>query len=266
MKPFYFIWLLFIGMQTLSQELPVSFTYARLTGYSSVGAGAFSFLGNTAALAGIKNSSACIYGERRFMLQGMGSYLGGFCLPSTLGHFGLKSYYDGGSTYNQTQLGLAYARRMDKIDLGLQFNYYAQKVSTYGSSSSLNFSLGAILHVTADLQAGFQIDNPVRNGNKSDPGKPASVYTAGIGWDASDKIFFAVLAVKTENQPVNFSSGIRYSFDKKLRCGLGFTSGINSFYCGGGVVIGDLSLDLTASLHPWLGITPGLMLAYKLSG
>jgi hypothetical protein len=59
------------------------------------------------------------------------------------------------------------------------------------------------------------------------------------------------------------NAGMQYSFDEKLFARAGFTSGTSSYFFGLGVMLKNFRLDATASIHPQLGITPGLLLLFK---
>ena len=56
---------------------------------------------------------------------------------------------------------------------------------------------------------------------------------------------------------------MQYSFDEKLFARAGFTSAASSYFLGLGVMLKNFRLDATASVHPQLGITPGLLLLFK---
>lgn len=225
----------------------------------------FSFSSNTAALAQVKNITAGVYGERRFMLGDLGLYQLNVAVPTSAGSFGLNAIRFGGSVYNETALGLAYARKLgEKIDVGVQFNYYNFKVSTYGNASSINAEAGLIFHATDQLNLGAHIYNPTATSiGKNDEEKLPAIYSLGFGWDASKKFFIGVEISKEEDQPVNLNGGMQYGFDEKLFARAGFSSASSQFYFGAGVLLKDFRIDVTATFHPQLGITPGLMLIYN---
>src|SRR5262245_39344483 len=100
---------------------PIAASYIGLGAYAIKYDDVFSFTSNQASLAQIKNAGAGIYGERRFLLNELSNYNAVIALPTQLGNFGLKGGYFGFSDYNETQLGLAYARRLGpKADVGVQ--------------------------------------------------------------------------------------------------------------------------------------------------
>jgi len=259
--------LLCIAFSTVrSQTLlsPVSGIYAKTNSYSSVYNDAFSFTGNQAALASSKTLSLGFYGERRFMLADLSSYNLAFALPSSGGNFGLRANYFGGSSFNQSGLGLAYARSIGKVDVGAQFNYYQLKVEGYGNASAVNFEAGAIFHVSDQFQTGIHIYNPTRSSvGKTGEEKLPVVYSFGLGYDASEKFFIGAEIEKIEDQPVNVNAGLQYSFDKKLFAKAGISSATSTFYLGAGFLWNGLRIDVSASLHPSLGITPGVLLVYN---
>jgi hypothetical protein len=247
-----------------SIKIPVSNTYTKTNAYSSVVSDAFSFTANQAALAGIKHFSIGAFGERRFMLENLSSYQLAFALPTSNGNFGLQANYFGSSAYNETTLGLAYARSLGKLDIGAQFNYFEMRAMGYGRASAVNFEAGLLLHVSDQLQTGIHVYNPTRVSiGKNGEEKLPLICSFGLGYDVSEKFFIGTEVQKIENQPVNVNAGFQYSFDEKLFARAGIVSSTSSFYLGLGFLLNDIRIDATASVHPSLGITPGLMLIYN---
>ena len=246
-------------------KTPATSTFIRISTYSTLHANAFSFSGNQAALAGIKNVSAGVYSEKRFLLKELSMYTAAVALPTTSGSFGLKADYFGDVSYNETGLGLAYARKLgDKIDVGIQFNYYSFKTAGYGNASAINAEGGVILHLTDELNIGLHVYNPtsVTIGKTGEEKMPA-IYAAGLGYDVSSRLFMGAEIEKIEDQPVNVNAGLQYYFDEKLFATAGIASATSTYYFGFGIAIKNLQLNAVASMHPQLGITPGLMLLFN---
>ncbi|MDB5205108.1 MAG: hypothetical protein JWR72_183 [Flavisolibacter sp.] len=241
---------------------PVSAVYTLLHTYSSRFKDAFSFSGNAASLAGVKNFSAGIYSERRFMLQELSSYSFAVALPVSAGSFGLRGDYSGGNLYNETDLALAYARKLGtKVDVGVQFHYFSMKAASYGTASAVTFDVGAIFHLTEQVQTGVHVYNPLGMQIGKEEKLPA-VYTAGIGYDASSQLFVGAEVQKVEDQPLTVNAGLQYVFADKLIARGGISSATSVYYIGFGVKLKSFQLDITASFHPYLGVTPGLLLIY----
>jgi hypothetical protein len=251
----------------LSQTLrrPIAAPYIGFGAYSFNHTDVFSFTSNQASLAQMKNASAGVYGERRFMLGELNNYNAAIALPTRSGNFGLKAGYSGFSDYNETQVGLAYARRLgNKLDIGVQFNYNGIRIAGYGSASAISFEVGSIFHISDKLHTGFHINNPVGGKfGKDQQEKLPSVYTVGLGYDASEKFFFSAEVVKEEDQPVNVNAGLQYKFIPQLLARAGMSSATSSAWFGLGLFLKSFRLDVTASYHPQLGITPGLLLVFN---
>ena len=224
----------------------------------------FSFHANQAALARLNNVAVGIYGEKRFLLNELGLYDATVAVPTSSGNFGIDARYYGFADYNENQVGLAYARSLGrKVDVGVQFNYYNVRVAGYGNASSVNFEIGTILHLTDKLNAGLHAYNPMESKlGKNEEEKLASIYSAGIGYEASGKFFISVEIEKEEDRPVNVNVGLQYKFLPQLLARAGISAATSTLYFGIGFGWKSMRLDATASYHPQLGITPGLLLIF----
>lgn len=242
--------------------------YINLSAYSQQQNDALSFTGNQAALAQTKFAGVGVYGERRFMLQETSSYTLGAAFPTRLGNFGLQLNYSGFKNFNENKIGLAYARKLGKlVDVGVQFNYYGYRIPVYGNASTINFEIGAMMHLTDKLNAGVHVYNPVGGKlGKDKEEKLASVYKAGLGYDASDHFFISAEIIKEEDKPVNVIAGLQYQFAKQFFARAGFISESTTAYAGAGVGWKNLRLDISSGYHPQLGFSPGILLIMNFKG
>ena len=257
--------LLFFGFNQLTaQSLRYSLAqpYISLSAYSQKQNDPLSFTGNQAALAQSKSAGIGVFGERRFLLSETSVYTLGASLPTRLGNFGIQINYAGFKNFNENKIGLAYARKLGKlVDVGVQFNYYGYRIPAYGNASTINFEIGAMLHLTDKLNAGLHVYNPVggklgKNSNE----KLAAAYKIGLGYDASDRFFISSEIIKEEDKAVNIIAGLQYQFAKQFFAKAGFISGSTTAYAGAGIAWKNLRLDISASYHPQLGFSPGILL------
>lgn len=241
----------------------IGMPYLGLGAYSQQQADVFSFGNNQAALAGIDQFSLGVYGERRFMLSENSLYNFSGAFPTSLGNFGINLKYDGFKNFNESQIGLAYARRLGSaLDLGVQFNYYRYQIPGYSKAATLNFEIGAIMHLTNRLNAGVHIYNPVKGELGKNIGeKLASTYKFGLGYDASDDFFVSVEVIKQEDMPVNVIGGLQYRFKKQFFARAGFSSETSSYFGGLGLAFSGFRLDVATNYHPQLGFSPAILLA-----
>ena len=262
---FIFLALLKISLPAQTLHKPISANYIGLGSYSLNHVDVFSFTVNQASLAQLKNATAGVYGERRFLLDALNNYTAALALPTATGNFGLKTVYYGFSDYNETQIGLAYGRKLgNKIDIGAQFNYHGISIAGYGKSSAISFELGTILHITERLHAGVHVANPVGGKfGKDQQEKLSSVYTMGFGYDASENFFISAEIEKEEDQPVNVNAGMQYKFLPQLLARAGISTATSSVWFGLGLTLKSLRIDITTSYHSQLGVTPGLLLVFN---
>lgn len=250
---------------TQTVRVPVSSAFTKLNAYSTTYVNAFSFGPNQAALASLQNFSAAIFSERRFLLKELSFYSLALGLPTSHGNFGFKADYFGDATNNESGLGISYGRKLgERIDLGVQFNYYNHKIAGYGSASAINAEGGLILHLTEGLNFGIHIYNPtgVKIGKIAEERLPAA-YSAGFGYELSKKFYIGFEVEKIEDQPVNINVGLQYYFQEKMIASAGITSASSSYFLGFGVWLKSFQLNAVATVHPQLGITPGLLLLFK---
>ena len=245
--------------QSLRQ--PVSAIYLGLGAYSTHQVDVFSFVNNQAALAQTKNAAAGVYGEKRFLLAATSMYSAAIALPSSSGNFGVNLAYTGFKNFNEHQLGLAYARSLGpKVDIGLQFNYYGYRIPAYNNASTVTVEMGALLHVTDDLNLGIHVYNPIGGKMVKTGEQLAAVYKMGLGYDVSDLLFVGAELVKEENTPVTVNAGIQYQLAKQFFARVGIATATASTYGGVGICWNTMRLDISGSYHPQLGWSPGLLL------
>lgn len=250
------------GSFAQSMRHPVAARYIGLGAYSKNHVDAFSFTSNQAALGQVKHTAVGVYGERRFLLSSTNLYSAVAVLPTKQGNFGLQADYFGFKNYNESQIGLAYARSLgSKLDVGIKFNYYGFRIPVYGNASAINFELGAIAHLSEKLHIGIHAYNPV-GGKLSKAGdeKLSSVYKFGIGYDPSEKFLVSAEVIKEEDQPINVDVGAQYNFMKQFFIRAGTSTESTNSYIGAGISWKSFRLDVTGGYHPQLGFTPGLLL------
>jgi hypothetical protein len=259
-----FLWV-YIGYAQVTSS-PFSSRYTGIGAYSKNFTDAFSASSNQALLAELQSPAAGIYGERRFMLKELGSYVAAIVLPAVSGGFGIAINYFGGQNFSISQAGIGYGRKLsDRIDLGVQFNYNNIKLAGYGSSSNVNFELGTLWQITDKCYWGIHVYNPAGGRfGKDKREKLASIYRTGIGYEASDLFFVSAEIAREEDQPVNVNIGLQYRFTPVFLARAGLSTGSSSYFFGLGLKWKVCRMDVVSTYHPQLGFTPGLLLLFAL--
>lgn len=232
----------------------------RVGTYSNKQVDAFSFTANQASLVAIQKISAGIYSERRFMLSELSHYLAVVVLPVSSGSFGFKGSHFGFSHYQESQAGIAYAKKMgDMVSIGVQFNYSNISVPPYGNASVVGFEAGTLLYLTDRLQAGVYVNNPLSGKRDVNQGKIyPGVYAFGIGYDVSDKILLSAEIIQEEWQLININLSFQYKVVDQFLAGVGLSTNTSTGWFKFAFSWKPLQLGVVASFHPQLGISPGL--------
>ncbi len=244
---------------------PIGARYLGLGAYSSHNVDIYATRTNPASLAQLPQASVAVYGEKRFELQDLNYYSASFGLPTKSGTFAVYGSYFGFDLSNQTQLSLAYGRKItNKLDIGATFHYHQiSQAGIYGNASAITGGVGLLLHLTDKIHAGINAYNPIRAAyDKDKEERLPSQYSFGVGYDASDKFFVSVELVKEENQSLNVNAGFQYQFVKQFFIRAGIATQTTNYFVGLGFRLKDFRLDIATSYHPQLGLSPGLLLLF----
>jgi hypothetical protein len=255
---------LFAFSQAIHRTVSIPY-YVSMNAYSAHHAELFSTSSNQAALAQLNNSYAGIFSERRFLLSTLNHFVAAIGLHTGHGNFGMNTGYFGFRDYNETQIGLVYAKKLgSKLDVGACFNFNSIKISGYGNSSAINGEIGIILHLTDKLRAGINVFNPAGGKFSNDVNeKLATVITIGSGYEASENFFVSTEIEKEEDLPVNVNAGIQYKFLPQLFVRISIATETSTTYFGIGFIMKSFRMDVIASYHPQLGFTPAMLLLFN---
>jgi len=258
------LWVKVAFTQSLRQ--PITATYTGLGAYSIRHQDVFSFVNNQAALAQLKLATAGVYGERRYQLTATSTYAAVAALPTSLGNVAINLKYAGFKNFSESQVGIAYARRLGPaVDIGVQFNYYGYRVPAYDNAQTLNIEIGALVHLTKQFTTGIHLFNPAGGRFSATGERLTTAIRMGFGYDASELFFVSAEVVKEEDYPVNVLAGIQYRFVQQFFLRAGIATATSAVYGGVGLRWGNFRLDINGSYHPQLGWSPGLLLIMELA-
>ena len=265
-KASFFLLLLSAAVAHAQQaNAPFAIRYFETSAYSKNFTDAFSGLVNQAALPEIKQAVAGVYADRRYMLKELSSYNAALALPSRLGGFGVAIHYVGAENFNTSQIGIGYGKKLnEKISIGIQFNYYNIRLAGYGSSSTINFEAGTLLHLTDKLHIGVHVCNPFSSKfGKTRSERLPSIYSTGIGYEVSGKLLISAVVRKQENTPVDIGTTLQYIIADHLFVRVGTGTSNPYYFFGLGIQWKTFRLDAVSTWQAPLGFTPGLMLLFN---
>ena len=119
---------------------------------------------NQAGLARLDKISFGIDYSNRFSLSELSTKSLVAGIPTNFGVVGVSFSYFGYSLYNNSKVGLAYARSFgDNFSAGLQFNYMSTRLGeNYGEKGSMTIEAGVLAQLNKNLSVGAHIFNPTR--------------------------------------------------------------------------------------------------------
>ena len=175
---------------------------------------------NQAGLAGIKNTSAAIFYESRFLIDELSFASGTLVLPVKTGTFGLSFYQFGKGSFKENKAGLAFAKQLSgKISAGIQLDFFSYRFpENERSKGTATFEAGIIYNPVERLFLGVHVFNPVFSTIKSDAKTliiPATIRIGGH-FQFYESGIFTVETEKGLNQSVLVKSGIEFSPVKNL--------------------------------------------------
>ena len=261
MRKIFFFLYLFCSVSVFAQD-GANTTDARSKGVANASVaftGINAILNNQAGLADLDNMGFLFSAEQRFILNDLNNLGAGFAIPTNSGTFGLSINYFGFEDFNQSKIGLTYARKMmEKLSVGIQFDMLSTQIAGYGNKNLFTFEIGVQSELIENLLLGFHLFNPVKLEIIEDEFVP-TVLRAGATYTASKKLMLHAELEKDFDFPFVFKSGIEYELmnDFWLRIGVQTNPTALSFGLGYQMKNG-LRFDLATNYHQELGFTPSI--------
>ena len=248
--------------KSTNEHLPVGARSAGMAHSSVTLNDHWSLFHNQAGLGRLKEISAGIFYENRFLINSLNSGAAVFAMPVKSGTFGLSMYSFGLTNYRESKFGLAYGRMLgEKISAGLQLNYLSTVLpEAYGKFNGFTAELGIQALLTEKIILGAHVYNISRskltdkNGTEYVP----SAIRAGLMYKVSEKVFISSEFQKDIDHPIIFRAGAEYMPDKRFFLRMGIATNPGNYSFGFGYKVKNLSADIAASYHQILGFTPQL--------
>ncbi|MCB0704557.1 MAG: hypothetical protein KDC34_04580 [Saprospiraceae bacterium] len=256
-----------IGSKQLSAQGITPFQHNRNLGMGSVSApldGLAASALQPAALTGVDRWAIALSGTQYFWLPEVRTGNLQYVLPTRAGNFGLQVQYYGFEAYNETSLGLAYARKLtEKFSLGGRFIYLNTRVPETGSGGLVTFDLGMIYKLNADWQLGMSLYNPALQEKLPGEYLPTTLRL-GAAHRLGKQATLAAELEKTLAYQLRGRVGLEYLPVEQVRIVAGVQSNPATFSLGlGWQSTSGLSIDLVQEYHLILGVSPGISISYQ---
>lgn len=228
---------------------------------------------NVVGLAYVDRAGVGLSIRQNYMLNAM-CYKSCFAaVPlSKVGAMGLTYTHFGTTSFNEQKASLAYAmllgnKRQGKgVALGVRFDYLYMGTSDahYTPQRAVTFAAGLQMRPADDWCVGFQVLNPAVVPLQGTDGVSASAtFRLGTSYRITTG-FLGTIEMEKDlfHQPI-LRAGMEYGWREMffVRTGISTSPGCYSF--GLGYAHHDYHIDLAAQVHPTLGMTPQLSMAYQ---
>jgi len=266
MRRLVFLLPIFFSISIFAQNGATNSTGARSKGVADASVaftGINSIFNNQAGLAELDNMSFLLSAEQRYLLNDLNNFGFGFAMPTNSGSFGVSVHYFGFEDFNQSKIGLTYARKlMDKLSVGIQFDMLSTQISEYGNKNLFTFEIGVQSELIENLLLGFHLYNPVKLEIIEEEYLP-TILRAGATYTASKKLMLHAELEKDFDFPFIFKGGVEYELtdDLWLRVGIQTNPTALSFGLGYQMKNG-LRFDLASNYHQELGFTPSVAVGF----
>jgi hypothetical protein len=222
-----------------------------------------SIFSNPAGLANLKYFQTSISAENKFMMQDLNSFLGAAIFPTKNIVFGVSAYHFGFDDFNENKIGLALAKKLsEKFEVGIQLNYFQQHIAEQPNQSAFAAEVGFITRVTKTFKIGFHAFNPIPYKTNYFQSELPSLFTLGIGWQASKNVLYLLESDENLNFQTNIKTGLEYKLIEKfvVRCGL--QTFPRAYSAGFGFHFQKIYFDVSNVFHPILGNTPKISFTF----
>jgi hypothetical protein len=232
---------------------------------SSTLQGAEAIFGNPGALDYTKSIIVHLATEQRFLLPGLSSASIGLskklnrtsAFSVAVSNFGIEEYKEINAKVN-------YSRKIiDKLHLGIGFNYYQIRIEEYGNKSLFNADIGLFSKIAKEVQVGFYLKNPFRTELAEGYNLPTSIHLGGTYQpSAKSKIHLEFEKQIDFEEQIKF--GMEYDIRKEFSLRAGFRTNPASASFGFALNLkNSFSIQVGFDTHPYLDISPGMSLMYQ---
>lgn len=223
---------------------------------------------NQAGLAQIKQLSAGVSYESKFMVDELSLTAGSLILPVNAGVFGFSFLQFGQGSFKENKIGLAFAKSLsEKLHAGIQLDYFSNRLPENSSAFGFaTFEAGIIYSLNKKLFLGAHVFNPISNGIETLEGKQKMPIIVRIGghYKFDEMILLTIETQKDTGNPFLIKTGIEFSPVQNLALRFGVSGKPVNYTAGLGYSFENITTDIGFSYHGNLGLTPSVSIQFNL--
>ncbi|MCP9764367.1 hypothetical protein [Lacihabitans soyangensis] len=273
-------------LETKPYYLKITFTISLLifavlstnAQYTNLGAGAYgranslvavpdisSVYQNPAGIACLNDNFVAVAIHKTLPVEGL-TTVGSFGQLSTkVVNFGFSVDNFGDQYYHETRLGIAAAKKMDKVSMGLKFSLMNNAVKEMSSRQTFLGEFGILAIPSKFFSIGLHVVNFTRAKLYDSQALPTFI-NFGIGLNPSKKINISGQVDYPVGEKPFLKMGLNYQIKESLGLSAGINPNLNSVHLGLNLDIKKYKFSYAVSTHPNVGLSNHLTLALLLNG
>ena len=262
---------------TFTISIIIVLTISANAQYTSLGASAYgranslvavadisSIYQNPAGLGYLNYNFAAIAVHKTLPVEGLLT-IGAFGLLKTNAiHIGFSADNFGDEYYHETRLGLAAAKKMDKVSMGLKFSLMSNSVKEMSSRQTVLGEFGILATPSKFFSVGLHVINFTRAQLYESQPLPTFV-NFGVGLNPSKKINISGQVDYPVGEKPFLKIGLNYQIKESLGLSTGINRNLNSVHFGFTFDVKKYKFAYAVSTHPSVGLSNHLTLAILLN-
>ena len=225
----------------------------------------WSYHHNPGALANLKQVSAGLSYENRFLLKELQTQAFVVAIPLKIGVISAGAQSYGYKAYRTTRVGFGYSMKMgEKLSAGVQFNYQGLRIENYGNKNTVTAEAGILAKVNDKVSFGFSILNLGRAKlSEFQDDRFSTILRLGVRYQLSTKVLVLAEAEKEIETPLRAKAGIEYELLERFYMRVGAASNPMELTFGFGYQFKNrFKLDMGSAWQQHLGWSPHFGFTY----
>lgn len=259
-----FFFMFFVFKIASAQQIfsPIGAEASAMGGAAIINYGSFSVQNNVAGMVWTDKVEVSIYNEMRYRLSNLSLSNANVLIPFKRFHLGFGVNHFGYDLYNQQKFNLAIARKLNsQFSLGISMAMFGVNISENSQTYTFMGDIGLQYKPTKKLNFGLSIFNPTQSKLSENNNVKVPTYArVGTSYHASEKLILNAEFEKSLGLPEIFRSGFAFKIHPAFTLRAGASSNPFLLSFGAGVKWSKLKVDMAASYHQILGISPSLSL------
>ena len=212
----------------------------------------WSLFNNVGGLGKVTQASANFAYEIQPALTGANRMAASVLTPTKIGTVGLGVFRFGDEVYNEHMVSVGFGSSVGNTSLGAKINYVQYRAENFGVNTAPSLDFGGITKISSQISVGAYITNLTQSkliGTERLPTK----LVAGLGLQASDKIFIATEIEKDLDYQITMRTGLEYTIYNKVFFRTGFNVNPNAAYFGIGAQKRNIKFDFALKFNQPMG-------------